>query len=52
MAEFVEAARLDQIPQGTGATVTLASRDLALFNVQDVVYARDDGCFTPQNRFS
>ena len=44
MAEFVEAARLHQVAQGTGTTVTVAGKDLALFNVDGLVYAMDDAC--------
>ena len=44
MAEFVEAAQLDQIPPGTGTTVTVAGKELALFNVDGTVYATNDAC--------
>jgi nitrite reductase/ring-hydroxylating ferredoxin subunit len=44
MAEFVEVAQLDTIPLGTGTTVTVAGKDIALFHVDGVVYAMDDAC--------
>jgi nitrite reductase/ring-hydroxylating ferredoxin subunit len=44
MPEFVEAARLDQIPVGTGTTVNVAGKSVALFNVDGVVYAIGDSC--------
>lgn len=33
MAEFVEAARLEQIPPGTGTMVKVADKEIAIFNV-------------------
>jgi nitrite reductase/ring-hydroxylating ferredoxin subunit len=44
VSEFVEAAQLDQISLGTGTTVTVAGKDVALFNVNGSVYAIDDTC--------
>jgi nitrite reductase/ring-hydroxylating ferredoxin subunit len=44
MAEFIEAARLDQVPPGSGTTATVAGKDLALFNVEGTIYAIDDSC--------
>ena len=44
MPEFIEAAPLDQIPPGTGTTVTVAGKELALFNVDGTVYATNDSC--------
>lgn len=44
MPEFIEAAQLDQIPPGTGTTVTVAGKEVALFNVNGTVYATDDAC--------
>jgi nitrite reductase/ring-hydroxylating ferredoxin subunit len=44
MLEFVEAARLDQIPAGTGTTVKVAGKDVAIFNVDGTVYAIGDTC--------
>ena len=44
MAEFIAVARLDEVPPGTGMTVTVAGKDQALFNVDGAMYAVDDGC--------
>jgi nitrite reductase/ring-hydroxylating ferredoxin subunit len=44
MAEFIEAARLDQIPPGTGTTVKVAGQEVAIFNVDGDVYAIGDSC--------
>jgi nitrite reductase/ring-hydroxylating ferredoxin subunit len=44
MEEYVEAARLDQVPPGSGTTATVMGKDLALFNVEGTIYAIDDGC--------
>jgi nitrite reductase/ring-hydroxylating ferredoxin subunit len=44
MAEFVEVAKLDQLPPGTGTSVTVAGKAIALFNVDGTVYAIDDTC--------
>lgn len=44
MAAFVEAARLDQIPPGTGTVVKIADKAVALFNVDGNIYAIDDTC--------
>lgn len=44
MPEFIEAAPLDQIPPGTGTTVTIGGKDVALFNVNGTVYATNDQC--------
>ena len=44
MSEFVEAARVDQIPPGTGATVKVAGKEIAIFNVDGDVYAIGDSC--------
>ena len=44
MAEFVEAARLDDLPPGRGTSVTVAGKDVALFNVDGTIYAMDDAC--------
>ena len=35
MANFVEAARVDELPPGKGTCVTVAGKDIALFNVED-----------------
>jgi 3-phenylpropionate/trans-cinnamate dioxygenase ferredoxin subunit len=44
MSDFVEAAELDEVPEGTGKAVTIADRTIALFNVGGQVYAIDDTC--------
>jgi 3-phenylpropionate/trans-cinnamate dioxygenase ferredoxin component len=45
MAEFVDAAtKLDQVPPGTGTTVKVSDKDVAIFNVDGVVYAIGDSC--------
>ena len=44
MADFVEAARLDEVPTGTGLTVKVGDKPVALFNVGGQIYAIDDTC--------
>ena len=44
MADFVEAASLEEVPPGGSATVTIAGKQVALFNVNGTVYATDDTC--------
>jgi nitrite reductase/ring-hydroxylating ferredoxin subunit len=44
MADFVEAAKLDQLGPGQGMTVTVRGVLVALFNVDGTVYAIDDTC--------
>ena len=44
MPEYVEAGRLEELPSGKGTTVTIANKDLALFNVDGTIYAMDDSC--------
>jgi 3-phenylpropionate/trans-cinnamate dioxygenase ferredoxin subunit len=44
MSDFVEAAELDEIPEGTGKAVTIADRAVAVFNVGGQIYAIDDTC--------
>ena len=44
MTDFVQAATLDQVPAGTGCTVTVGDTSVALFNVQGTVYALNDAC--------
>ena len=43
MPEF-EAARVEQVPPGTGTTVKVAGKEVAIFNVDGVVYAIGDSC--------
>jgi nitrite reductase/ring-hydroxylating ferredoxin subunit len=44
MADYVEAARLDQVPPGKGTSVKVKDKDVALFNVDGTIYAVDDTC--------
>ena len=44
MADFVEAAKLDQLAPGQGMTVTVRGMAVALFNVDGTVFAMDDAC--------
>jgi nitrite reductase/ring-hydroxylating ferredoxin subunit len=44
MANFTEAARLDDIPPGKGICVTVEGKDIALFNVEGTIYAMEDSC--------
>ncbi len=44
MADFVEAATLDQLAPGHGMTVTVRGVPVALFNVEGTVYAIADTC--------
>jgi nitrite reductase/ring-hydroxylating ferredoxin subunit len=43
-ADFVEVARLEELPPGRSTTVTIGKRSIALFNVEGTVYATDDSC--------
>ena len=44
MADFLEAAQLDQVPIGTSKFVRVADKDIALFNVDGNIYAIADTC--------
>lgn len=44
MHDFIEAARFDELPPGTGTCVTIAGREVALFNVDGAIYAMEDRC--------
>jgi nitrite reductase/ring-hydroxylating ferredoxin subunit len=44
MADFVEVAKLEEVPPGRSTTITVAGKDIALFNVDGIVYATNDGC--------
>jgi 3-phenylpropionate/trans-cinnamate dioxygenase ferredoxin subunit len=44
MAEFVEVMGLEKLPPGKGTTVTVAGKDVALFNVDGTIYAIEDSC--------
>ena len=43
-AKLVEAARLEELPPGRSISVTIGDRNIALFNVEGIVYAMDDAC--------
>jgi 3-phenylpropionate/trans-cinnamate dioxygenase ferredoxin component len=44
MGNFVDAALLDDVPEGTGKAVEIAGKPVALFNVGGQIYAIDDTC--------
>jgi 3-phenylpropionate/trans-cinnamate dioxygenase ferredoxin subunit len=44
MAEYIEAGLVEKIPPGKGTTVTLAGKEIALFNVDGTIYPMDDSC--------
>jgi nitrite reductase/ring-hydroxylating ferredoxin subunit len=44
VTEFIEVARLDQVPAGTGGGFTVAGKDVAIFNVEGAIYAIEDSC--------
>ena len=44
MADFMEVARLDELPPGSGICVTAAGKEVALFNVEGTIYAMADAC--------
>ncbi len=44
MTEFIVAARLDQVPPGSGMSFTVADKQIAIFNIDGSVYAMDDSC--------
>jgi nitrite reductase/ring-hydroxylating ferredoxin subunit len=44
MSDFVEAADLKNVQPGSGTSVTVGGKDIALFNVEGTIYAIDDGC--------
>jgi len=45
MAEnYIEAAKLDDLPPGRSTCVTVAGKDVALFNVDGTIYAMNDAC--------
>jgi nitrite reductase/ring-hydroxylating ferredoxin subunit len=44
MASFVEVARLEQLPPGSGMVVRIDGKELAIFNVEGTIYAIDDSC--------
>jgi nitrite reductase/ring-hydroxylating ferredoxin subunit len=44
MADFTRVAPVDRIPPGTGASVTVADKDIAIFNVDGTIFAIGDSC--------
>jgi len=44
LPDFVEVARLEDLPLGKGTTVTVDGKDIAIYNVDGHVYAIDDSC--------
>jgi 3-phenylpropionate/trans-cinnamate dioxygenase ferredoxin subunit len=44
MADFVEAARLDELPPGKSVSITIEGKLVGLFNVDGQIYAIDDIC--------
>ena len=42
--DFVEVARLDQVPPGTGSVFTVADKNVAVFNVAGTICAIADAC--------
>ena len=44
MADFLDAARVDEIPEGRGRAVEVGGKSIALFNVGGRIHAIDDAC--------
>jgi nitrite reductase/ring-hydroxylating ferredoxin subunit len=44
MTDFLEVASVEQIAPGHSMVVTVAGKDVALFNVDGQIYAIDDAC--------
>jgi nitrite reductase/ring-hydroxylating ferredoxin subunit len=44
MADSIEVAPVDRIPTGTGASFTVADKDIAVFNVNGTICAIADTC--------
>jgi 3-phenylpropionate/trans-cinnamate dioxygenase ferredoxin component len=44
MADFIEVAPADRIPPGTGASFTVADKDIAVFNVNGTICAIGGTC--------
>jgi nitrite reductase/ring-hydroxylating ferredoxin subunit len=44
VTEFVEAARLEQVPVGKGRVFSVQDRQIAIFNVQGNIYAIGNSC--------
>ncbi len=44
MAVFTVVARLEEVPPGSGSSFTVGEKQIAIFNVDGIVYAMDDSC--------
>ncbi len=44
MADFIEVARVDQVPPGSGRLFTVSDNDVAVFNVDGTICAIADTC--------
>ena len=44
MADFIEIAPVERIPPGTGASFTIADKDIAIFNVDGTICSIADTC--------
>ena len=44
MGEFIQAAKLAEVPAGRGVTVTAGGRSIALFNVDGEILALEGAC--------
>jgi nitrite reductase/ring-hydroxylating ferredoxin subunit len=44
MADFVEVAKLEEVPQGTGSCFFVGDKSVAVFNVDGSIYAMSDTC--------
>jgi nitrite reductase/ring-hydroxylating ferredoxin subunit len=42
--DFVEVAKLEELPPGSGTSVTVKDKSVAIFNVDGTVYAISDTC--------
>jgi len=44
MKVYIDVACLEELPPGKGTAISVAGKDVALFNVDGTIYAMDDGC--------
>lgn len=44
MAEYKEAAKINEVPSGEGRVVEVSGKSVALFNVDGMFYAMDNTC--------
>ena len=44
MTGFVEVGRLEQVLAGTGASFTVAGKEIAVFNIDGTIHAMDNAC--------